>query len=304
MNFKEKRTSVLSEKRHISIRDRKRDNLEKIETREQQRISSLSSILNVMIKAVQKAGRGMIRDFGEVSQLQVAQKGPGDFVSNTDLKVEEILIESLTEDRPDYAVISEEKGSIPSKNNSPFTWVIDPIDGTTNFIHAISFFAISIALKHYDDIVATVLYNPVLNELYFAEKGQGAFLMNSAGNKRLRVSSRFRLSEAMMCFAGVNNQQGLDIMQKFLGKVVGIRSRGAVTLELASVAAGQTDGFVLRGTNLWDVASGYLLIKEAGGKIMTFDGKTDLQSLVKSDYIIASNLSLSSVIQKELIKKG
>ncbi len=295
--------SFKTEKRRIDPSMRRRETLERLETRERQRISALSATLNVMIKAVQKAGRSIIRDFGEIGQLQVTKKGPGDFVSNTDIMVEKILIESLSEDRPDYGIISEEKGVIPSKNNSPFTWIIDPIDGTTNFIHAIPYFAISVALREQDDIVAAVLFNPISNELYYAEKGQGAFLMTPAGSKRLRVSGRTQLADSLFGLTGFNDFGKKELLEKFSGRVAGIRHMGSTTLELASVAAGQLDAFITKGANLWDIATAYLFIREAGGKIATLSGKTDLQDLVKSDYIIASNLSLMATIQKGMVKK-
>ena len=150
----------------MSPMERRRASLERAETREQQRISSLSAILNVMVKAVRKAGRNMLRYFGEISQLQVREKGAGDFVSDADVRAEKILIESLHEDRPDYGILSEECGEVSPQNGSPFTWIIDPIDGTINFIHAFPYFAISVALKYHDVITAAVLFNPLSNELY------------------------------------------------------------------------------------------------------------------------------------------
>lgn len=272
---------------------RRREQLEQIETRERQRISALSAILNVMVNAVQKAGRHMTRDFGEVSQLQVTQKGPADFVSNADLIAEKVLIENLSEDRPDYAIISEEHGAIAAKNDSPFTWIIDPIDGTTNFIHALPHFATSVALKHHDDIVAAVLYNPILNHLYYAEKGQGAFLLTSAGAKRLRVSGRTDLSN---CLLGLDSK----LFPRFDNKAVGLRHYGSTSLALAGVAAGQMDGVVIGKQKIWDLAAGYLFIQEAGGRVATLDGKTDLSNLMKADYIIASNLSLWTTLQQQM----
>ena len=303
MALSKETSSFKTEKRRIDPSLRRRETLERLETRERQRITALSAILNVMIKAVQKAGRNMIRDFGEVSQLQVTKKGPGDFVSNADIMAEKILIESLSEDRPDYGIISEEKGSVPAKNGSPFTWIIDPIDGTTNFIHAIPYFAISVALREHDDIVAAVLFNPITNELYYAEKGQGAFLMTPSGSKRLRVSGRSQPGDCLFGLTGFNEIGKKELLEKFAGRVAGIRHMGSTTLELASVAAGQLDAFITKGANLWDIAASYLFIREAGGKIATLSGKTGLQDLIKSEYIIASNLSLMATIQKGLAKK-
>ncbi len=302
VELKEKTFSKI-DRRHIDSSLRRRESLEKLETRERQRISSLSATLNVMIKAVQKAGHNMIHDFREVSQLQVTQKGPGDFVSNADIMAEKILIEALSSARPDYGIISEEKGHIPAKNGSSFTWIIDPIDGTTNFIHAIPYFAVSVALQEGHDIIAAVLFNPISNELYYAEKGKGAFIMTPTGSKRLRVSNRTQLPDCLFGLTGFNDIGRKELLEKFSGRVAGIRHIGSTTLELAFVATGQLDAFITRGANLWDIASSFLFIREAGGKISTLSGKTDLQDLIKSEYIIASNLSLMTKIQKELMKK-
>ena len=160
------------------------------ETREEKMINSLSPILNLMVKSVRRASSSLLRDFREVSHLQLSRKGPGDFVSSADLTVEKKLISFLQESKPDYAILSEECGTIAAKNNSPYCWVIDPIDGTTNFIHAIPTFAISLALMRGDEVLDAVIFNPVLNELYYAEKGQGAFVMRPTGDERLRVSAR------------------------------------------------------------------------------------------------------------------
>lgn len=291
----------VTEKRKITPLERRRETLERIETRERQRISSLSAVLNVMIKAVQKAGKSIIRDFGEIGQLQITKKGPGDFVSNTDLNVEKILIESLKEDRPDYGFISEEMGVIPAQNDSPFTWIIDPIDGTTNFIHALPFFAISVALKHHDEITAAVLCNPISNEIYYAEKGQGLFQMTPTGSKRLRVSGRTSLSDCLISATGRTQKEVLDT---FIDRVAGFRHIGTTTLQLAEVAAGRMDAFIAKKIPIWDVAASALFIKEAGGQIATLSGKTALKDLIADEYVIASNLSLFTTIQKELKKKG
>ncbi len=290
-----------TEKRKIDPIQRRRERLERAETRERQRLSSLSAILNVMVKAVQKAGRSLIRDFGELGELQVTRKGPGDFVSNADIQVEKILIDSLSEDRPDYGFISEERGLIAPKNDSPFTWIIDPIDGTTNFIHALPFFAISVALKYYDAITAAVVFNPITNELYYAEKGQGAFLMTPSGSKRLRVSGRTNLQE---CLVGAVGRIHGDVLQKLAGRIAGFRFSGAVTLQLSEVSAGQLDAFIAQKMPVWDIAAASLFIREAGGTIATVSGKTGLMDLTGGEYVIASSLSLFTTIQKELLKKG
>jgi len=277
----------------ISLAERRRASLERAETRERQRISSLSAILNVMVKA----GRSMLRDFGEVAQLQVREKGAGDFVSDADIRAEKILIETLQEDRPDYGILSEECGEIPAKNDSPFTWIIDPIDGTTNFIHAIPCFAISLALKYHDEITAAVLFNPITNELYYAEKGQGFFLMTAVGNKRLRVSGRNDLVSALV---GLNNKEN-RITAKIADKIGSFRHFGSNALELAYVGSGQLDAVILTNkAPVWDIATASLFVKEAGGRIATLSGKTTLKDLTQSDVIIASNLTLFTKIQKML----
>ena len=279
----------------MSPTERRRASLERAETREQQRISSLSAILNVMVKAVRKAGRNMLRDFGEVSQLQVREKGAGDFVSDADIRAEKILIESLQEDRPDYGILSEECGEIPAKNGSPFTWIIDPIDGTTNFIHAFPYFAISVALKYHDEITAAVLFNPITNDLYYSEKGQGFFMMTATGNKRLRVSGRNDLSSALI---GLNNKED-KITSKITTHIGSFRHFGSNTLELAAVGSGQLDAVILTNKPYsWDIAAACLFIKEAGGRIATLSGKTTLKDLTQADVIVASNLVLFPKIQK------
>ena len=279
----------------MSPMERRRASLERAETREQQRISSLSAILNVMVKAVRKAGRNMLRDFGEISQLQVREKGAGDFVSDADVRAEKILIESLHEDRPDYGILSEECGEVPPQNGSPFTWIIDPIDGTINFIHAFPYFAISVALKYHDEITAAVLFNPITNELYYAEKGQGFFMMTTTGNKRLRISGRNDLSTALI---GLNNKEN-EIESKLAQKVCSFRHFGSCTLELAAVGAGQLDVVILTGKpHIWDIAAASLFVKEAGGRMATLSGKTDLKSLSEADIVVASNLTLFTKIQK------
>ena len=275
---------------------RRRESLSRLETREKQRISNLSAILTVMVRAVQKAGRSMLRDFGEVSQLQVREKGAGDFVSDADINAEKILIEVLSQDRPDYGFISEESGVIPAKNDCPFTWIIDPIDGTTNFIHAVPFFAISLALRHNDEITAAVLFNPITNELYYAEKGEWFFLMTPNGNKRLRVSGRRDLHTSLV---GLSGKQ-VHPISKLSDKVSSFRHFGSTTLELAMVGSGQLDAVILEKPPVWDIATATLFVKEAGGMIATVNGKTALKDLTEANYIIATNLTLFDKIQKAL----
>ena len=275
---------------------RRREALGRLETREMQRISNLSAILTVMVKAVQKAGHAMVRDFGEISQLQVREKGAGDFVSDADINVEKILIDTLSQDRPDYGFIAEETGVIPAKNDCQFTWIIDPIDGTKNFVHAIPFFAISLALRYHDEITAAVLFNPITNELYYAEKGEGFFLMTPNGNKRLRVSGRRDMQSSLVGLSG----KMTNSIAKLSEKVASFRHFGATTLELAMVGSGQLDAVILENPPIWDIATAALFIKEAGGMISSINGKTSLKDLVDSKCIIATNLTLFEKFQKAL----
>lgn len=268
---------------------------EKTKTREDLMIEALSPQVMIMVKAVRKAGRRLVRDFGEIANLQVSRKGPGDFVSNADTMVERVLIEQLSTDRPDYGFITEETGTIPARNNSPYTWVIDPIDGTTNFIHAIPFFAISVALMHQDTVIAGVVYNPITNDLYYAEKGKGCYLMTPTGNSRLRVSARSNIETALIGSNYFKGEANRSNVVKFAESAASIRYNGSTTLSLAAVAAGQYDGYIATQFKLWDVAAGYLLVKEAGGFMSDYVGNRELSDIMKEQTIIASNAALKDV---------
>lgn len=288
---------VKTERRTISPRPNAMKR-ERPETREERMISALSPDLNVMVQAVRTVGRRMVRDFGEVSSLQVSLKGPGDFVSNADTMAEKALIELLQEDRPDYGIVTEESKGVEAQNHSDFTFIIDPIDGTTNFLHAVPCFAISIALQYKNEIIAGVTYNPVTNELYHAEKGKGAFLMTPTGNMRLRVSGREKLSYALVGSNGFSCPLNRQIMEKMVDKVASIRYNGCATLSLAAVAAGQLDLYVATRFKIWDVAVGYLLVKEAGGHISDFDGHIGLKEILDSQRVVTGNHKLKSMILK------
>ncbi|MDR2902306.1 MAG: inositol monophosphatase [Lactobacillales bacterium] len=270
------------------------------ETREDKMIDALSPNLNIMVKGVRKAGAKMIRDFGEVSSLQVSQKGPGDFVSNADIMAERTLIEYFSEARPDYGFILEEGDDQKARNESPFTWIIDPIDGTNNFLHATPFFAISVALLYKEEVIAAVTYNPITNHLYYAEKGKGAFLMTPTGNIRLRVSGRTRMSIALLGSNAFRSPKNTAAMEKIADEVASVRYYGATTLSLAMVAAGQLDAYVATQFKLWDVAAGYLLIKEAGGFVADFEGRAEIKELVKSQTLIATNMALKDTFLKKM----
>ena len=264
----------------------------KNETREEKRISSLSPTLNFMVKAVRHAGASLVRDFREVSQLQVSRKGPGDFVSNADLFTEKKLIEFIKKTRPDDAILSEECGEIPANNNSPYKWVLDPIDGTNNFLHAVPFFCISLALLRKDEVVAGVIYNPITTELYYAEKGQGAFVMTPTGDVRLRVSARKDLEQTMVATNSYALKTINGLVDRMIGKPFSFRCIGSTALALAGVAAGQLDVFFDCRSHIWDLAAGYLLVKEAGGIVQTLDGKTDIPSILNGESVLATSLNL------------
>ena len=213
-------------------------------------MNSISANLNIMIKASEKASRALIRDFGEVEKLQVSVKGPSDFVSNADTKAEKIIINELSKTKKNYSIISEEGGQ---KNNqdSENVWIIDPIDGTTNFLHGIPHFAISIALKSKNEIVSGIIYDPIKDEMFYAEKNNGAFF----NNQRIRVSKKRDVNNCLFATGGKEKTQ-VDLVT---------RKSGSAALDMAYVAAGRYDGYFQNNLNLWDVAAGIIIIKEAGG---------------------------------------
>ena len=219
-------------------------------------MQSISANLNIMIKAAEKASRALIRDFGEIEKLQVSIKGPNDFVSNADLKAEKIIIEELKKARPYYSIISEEDGSEMNKDKNN-VWIIDPIDGTTNFLHGVPHFAISIALKSGDEIVSGLIYDPIKDEMFYAEKENGAFF----NNQRIRVSKKRELNS---CLFATGNLLKEEIN-------LALRKSGSAALEIAYVAAGRYDGFFQNDFNLWDIAAGLIILKEAGGMINEID---------------------------------
>jgi myo-inositol-1(or 4)-monophosphatase len=215
-------------------------------------MQSISANLNIMIKAAEKASRALIRDFGEIEKLQVSIKGPTDFVSNADLKAEKIIIEELKKARPHYSIISEEDGSESNKDKNN-TWIIDPIDGTTNFLHGVPHFAISIALRSGDEIVSGLIYDPIKDEMFYAEKENGAFF----NNQRIRVSKKKDLNSCLFATGGFAKNE-IDLP---------LRTSGSAALDMAYVAAGRYDGYFQNNLNLWDIAAGIIILKEAGGII-------------------------------------
>ena len=219
-------------------------------------MNSISANLNIMIKASEKASKVLIRDFGEVEKLQVSKKGPTDFVSNADLKAEKIIIEELKKAKPNYSIISEENG-IENNKDKNNTWIIDPIDGTINYLHGIPHFAISIALKTKNEIVSGCIFDPIKDEIFYAEKNIGAFF----NNRRIRVSKKNKINECLFVTGGKIKKK-LDIQY---------RKSGSAALDMAYVAAGRYDGYFQNELNLWDIAAGIILIKEAGGLINEID---------------------------------
>ena len=232
-------------------------------------MKSISANLNIMIKAAEKASRALIRDFGEIENLQVQRKGPQDFVTNSDLKAEKIIIEELKKARPYYSILSEEKGSEINKDKNN-TWIIDPIDGTINFLHAVPHFAISIALKSGDEIVSGVIYDPIKDEMFYAEKDNGAFF----NNQRIRVSKKREINDCLFV-TGRKSQKEFDFQH---------RRSGSAALDMAYVAAGRYDGFFQHELKIWDVAAGIIIIKEAGGII----NDIDLSQTINLDVITSS----------------
>ena len=242
-------------------------------------MNSISANLNLMIKACEKASKVLIRDFGEIEKLQVSKKGPTDFVTNSDLKVEKIIIEELSKGRPTYSIISEENGTINKKDKSK-TWLIDPIDGTVNFLHGIPHFAISIALKSENEIISGLIFDPIKNEMFYAEKDCGAFF----NNQRIRVSKKNDLNSCLFV-TGNKIKKELEIPY---------RKSGCAALDMAYVASGRYDGYFQHNLNIWDIAAGIIIVKEAGGIVNEIDLST-----VKNIKVIAS----SSDIRSKLIEK-
>ena len=226
-------------------------------------MKSISANLNVMIKACEKASKILIRDFGEIENLQVSKKGPKDFVTNSDLRTEKIIIEELKKARPSYSFISEENG-IENNKDINNTWIIDPIDGTINFLHGIPHFAISVALRSNDEIVSGLIYDPIKDEMFFAEKNNGAFY----NNQRIRVSNKNNLDECLFAI-GNNIKNKLDFPY---------RKSGSAALDMAYVASGRYDGYFQNNLNIWDIAAGIILIKEAGGVINNI-GLNEIENL-------------------------
>ncbi len=266
----------------------------------QPRMISRSPHLNVMCNAAFKAARSLVRDFGEVEHLQVSRKGPGDFVSTADKRAEDTIYKELKKARPSYGFIMEEGGEISSEDDH--TWIVDPLDGTTNFLHALPHFAISIGLQKGSEIIAGVIYDPIKDELFYAEKGGGAFL----NERRLRVSSRQNLQEALLAtgipFARHPKAERLafqETLEKVMPLVAGVRRFGAASLDLAYVAAGRYEGYWEPSLASWDMAAGLVIVREAGGYLCDLQGDEDI---LGTGSVLATNQALFEPLKELLVR--
>ena len=243
-------------------------------------MKSISANLNIMIKASDKASKVLIRDFGEIENLQVSKKGPTDFITNSDLRAEQIIMEEFKKARPNYSFITEESGTKINKDKKN-TWIIDPIDGTLNFLHGIPHFAISLALKFENEIVSGLVFDPIKNEMFYAEKDNGAFF----NNQRIRVSKKSEINDCLFATGGnLNNKIELPN-----------RKSGCAALDMAYVASGRYDGYFQHNLNIWDIAAGIILVKEAGGILNEID-----PSRKKNISIIASSTNINEKLLKKL----
>lgn len=260
-------------------------------------MANLSSLMQIMSTAARKAGRKLSRDFGEVEHLQVARKGPADFVSAADRKSEEIIFENLTEGRPGYGFLMEERGEVEGTDKT-HRWIVDPLDGTLNFLHGMPHFAISIALEREGEIVAGLVYNPATDDMFHAEKGRGAWF----NDRRLRVAGRKELHESVIAtgtpyFGKKGHARFLKELHQVMPNVAGVRRYGAASLDLAWVAAGRFDGFWERDLKAWDIAAGLILVREAGGFIGEIDGGKDV---LTTGNIVAGNEAILSKLTERL----
>src|SRR3954465_8641088 len=254
-----------------------------------------SAVINVMVKAARRAGRSLKRDLGEIENLQVSLKGPANFVTLADHRAEEMLHSDLTKARPGYGFLGEEGGSRAGEDKT-HTWIVDPLDGTTNFLHGIPQFAISIALQREETIVAGVIYNPANEELYTAERGKGAFL----NDQRLRVAGRRKLSECVIAcglphIGRGDHELSREEMAALQPRVAGLRRFGAACLDMAFVAAGRLDGYWERNLSPWDMAAGTIIVRESGGIVSGMAGDDDA---LKSGSVVCGN----EFVHAELVK--
>jgi myo-inositol-1(or 4)-monophosphatase len=250
-----------------------------------------SALMNVMVAAARKAGRGLARDFGEVEQLQVSVKGPANFVSAADHKAEETLFRELGKARPGYGFLMEERGEVPGADKS-HRWIVDPLDGTTNFLHGIPLFAISIGLERDGELIAGVVYNPAADELFMAEKGKGCFIMGRGPlDRRLRIAARKTIADAVVS-TGIPHRGRPDHpiflreISAAMKEVAGIRRTGSAALDLAWTAAGRFDAYWERNIKPWDMAAGIVMVREAGGTVTDLDGG---EAMLESGSVLAAN---------------
>lgn len=260
-------------------------------------MATRSALINVMVKAAELAAKSLKRDFGEVENLQVSRKGPADFVSTADIQAQKIIRETLSKARPDFGFIVEENDLAADTSNKNERWIVDPLDGTSNFLHGIPHWAISIAAARGDDILAGVVYDPIKDELFWGEKGLGSF----CNSKRLRVSARNDLVDCLIAtgipFAGVMDEDPKFTarLSAIMPRVAGIRRFGAAALDMAYVAAGRFDGYWEAGLAPYDVAAGYVIVKEAGGFVTPIDTK---KNPVFDGELVASNTSIHETLVK------
>ena len=260
-----------------------------------------SANLNVMMKAARKAGRTLVKDFGEVENLQVSMKGAGDFVTRADIAAERIIRDELMGARPSYGWLAEEGGGEGGKDPTR-RWIVDPLDGTTNFLHGLPHFAVSIALEHKGEVISGVIYDPVKDELFFAEKGTGAWM----NDKRLRVSGRHKMIEAIFAtglpYAGrADLPETLHDLARLLPACAGVRRWGAAALDLAYVAAGRYDGFWERGLKPWDLAAGVVIAREAGALVQPLDPQGDI---LGDGEILAANEAIFDKFARVIRDRG
>ncbi len=260
-----------------------------------------SALLNVMVKAARRAGRGLKRDFGEVENLQVSLKGPANFVTAADKRSEDVIYEELSKARPGYGFIGEEGGTREGTDKAN-TWIVDPLDGTTNFLHGLPQFAVSIALRREDQVIAGLVYNPATEDLFLAERGKGAYL----NDHRLRVAGRRTLNDAVVACGLPHHGRGdLELsraeMIAIQPEVAGLRRFGSAALDLAFIAAGRFDGYWERNLSPWDIAAGMLLVREAGGFVTTLVGKDDV---LETGDVLAGNESIHAGLLKILKSVG
>jgi myo-inositol-1(or 4)-monophosphatase len=255
-----------------------------------------SALMNVMITAARKAGRSLARDFGEVENLQVSVKGPGNFVSTADHKAEEIIFKELSKARPGYSFLMEERGEVVGDDQT-HRWIVDPLDGTTNFLHGLPLWAISIGLEREGQLVAGVVYNPIADEMFTAEKGKGAYLND---RRRLRVAVRKVLSDALVTtgiphIGRAGHPRFMQELKPVIAEVAGVRRTGSAALDLAWTSAGRFDAYWERGIKPWDMAAGIVLMREAGGVVCDLTGGPEM---FENNEVLATN----TVLQKPLLE--